>query len=189
MPDGRRIVQIVILLGTAVILFVYSRRKRQAEAEKVRREKIKQDYPELISRLLLLLQAGLVSRSAFIRIANDYTKDLSQGKKKRPAFDEVCQMCQEMTKGVSEEDAYMRFSARCVLPNYRTLSVLLVQNLKKGGTGLSDALEREIVTAQEEKKRTARIEGEKASVKLLLPMGMMLMVVLAVMVIPAFMSV
>ncbi len=66
--------------------------------------------------------------------------------------------------------------------------MLLVQSIKKGGSGLADTLQREIVTAMEDRKRSARSEGEKASIKLLLPMGLMLMVVLVITIVPAFMS-
>ena len=84
-----RIIQLSVLAAAAAVLFVLSRRQKAAEREKKRREQLKQDYPDLISRLLLLLQAGLVSRSAFIRIAKDYENDLSAGKRNRPAFDEI----------------------------------------------------------------------------------------------------
>lgn len=184
-----RAVQLAILGGCIVLLWILSKRQKSAEKEKKRRELLKKDYPELISKLLLLLQAGLVSRSAFKRIAEDYRKDLAAGKAERPAFEEVRLLCAEMEKGIGEEEAYVRFGRRCVLPSYRTLSVLLVQNMKKGGDALPETLETEIVQAQEEKKRSARVEGEKASIRLLLPMGMMLVVVLAVMIIPAFLSI
>ena len=183
-----RIVQLIVLAVIAVLLFMLSRKQKAAEKEKLRRERLKQDYPELISRLLLLMQAGLVARTAFLRMADSYKKDLASGSKRRPAFDEVCILCAEMEKGVGEEEAYLRFGKRCVLPFYRTLSVVLVQNIKKGGNTLCSMLEQEIVQAQEEKKRLARIEGEKASIRLLLPMGLMLIVVLAVMIVPAFLS-
>ena len=182
-------VQLLIPAAAFVLLFLFSRKQKAAEKEKKRREQLKRDYPELISRLLLLMQAGLVSRSAFKRIAEDYRKDLAAGKMRRPAFEEVWLMCAEMEKGISEEEAYLRFGKRCMLPAYRTLSVYLIQNMKKGGNALLDTLETEIVQAQEEKKRSARVEGEKASIRLLLPMGMMLVVVLAVMIIPAFLSI
>ena len=42
--------------------------------------------------------------------------------------------------------------------------------------------------AFEARKRQARVEGEKAAVKLLLPMGMMLLVVLIILMVPAFLS-
>lgn len=186
---NNRIFQLLILGAAAALLFFLSRKQKAGEKEKQRREQLKKDYPELISKLLLLLQAGLVSRSALSRIAADYQRDLKNGKNEKAAYEEVCVLCAEMAKGIGEADAYLRFGKRCVLPNYRTLSVLLIQNIKKGGTGLIETLEREIVDAQEDKKRTARIEGEKASIRLLLPMAMMLAVVLAVMIIPAFLSI
>ena len=178
-----------MLFAIAACLFFIAARQRAEKKEKRRREELKKDYPELISRLLLYLQAGLVPKASFIRIAEGYRKGQSiRSQKKRPAFEEVEKTCIEMDKGISEEEAYIRFGKRCVLPVYRTLSVLLVQSIKKGGAALSDTLQREIVTAMEEKKRLSRTEGEKASVKLLLPMGLMLLVVLIITIIPAFMS-
>ena len=179
----------LMLLVLAVCLFFIAARQRAAKKEQQRRDALKKDYPELISRLLLYLQAGLVPKASFIRIAEGYRKDQNARKQKeRPAFEEVEKTCIEMDNGISEEEAYIRFGKRCVLPVYRTLSVLLVQSIKKGGTGLSDTLQREIVTAMEERKRLSRTEGEKASIKLLLPMGLMLLVVLMITIIPAFMS-
>ena len=43
--------------------------------------------------------------------------------------------------------------------------------------------------ALEERRRQARAEGEKAGTRLLLPMGIMLLVVLILMVVPAFLSI
>ena len=190
MPHGISDIAVLgILLAAVVLLIFVSRRQKEKEKEKRRRELLKRDYPDLISKLLLLLQAGMVARSAFIRIAADYKKDTDAGKAAKPAFEEVQKACLEMRQGVLEEEAYLRFGKRCVLPCYRTLSVLLTQNIKKGGSSLIDLLEREIVTAMEERKRTARADGERASVKLLLPMGMMLILVLAIMIIPAFLSI
>ena len=179
----------LVLFAIAAGLLFIAVKQRTAEKERKRREELKKDYPELISRLLLYLQAGLVPKASFIRISEGYRKERNNRRqRKRPAFEEVEKTCIEMDRGISEEEAYIRFGKRCVLPAYRTLSVLLVQSIKKGGTGLSDALEREIVAAMEERKRTSRAEGEKASVKLLLPMGLMLMVVLMITIIPALMS-
>ena len=42
--------------------------------------------------------------------------------------------------------------------------------------------------AFEERRRQAKTTGEKASTKLLLPMGMMLAVVLVILTVPAFLS-
>ena len=49
-------------------------------------------------------------------------------------------------------------------------------------------VERESTEAWEERKRKARVLGEAAATKLLVPMIMMLIVVMAIVMIPAFMS-
>ena len=53
---------------------------------------------------------------------------------------------------------------------------------------MADMLERESMEAWEERKRKARVLGEAAATKLLVPMIMMLMVVMAIVMIPAFLS-
>ena len=71
---------------------------------------------------------------------------------------------------------------------YRTFSTLLIQNLQKGSRRLAELLEKEALEAWDERKRKARVLGEAAATKLLVPMIMMLAVVMAVIMIPAFLS-
>ena len=53
---------------------------------------------------------------------------------------------------------------------------------------MADILEKEALEAWDERKRKARILGETAATKLLFPMLLMLAVVMAVIMIPAFLS-
>lgn len=96
--------------------------------------------------------------------------------------------CNEMDSGVAEIEAYRRFGERCAQMKYRTFSTLLIQNLQKGSKRLADLLEKEALEAWDERKRKARVLGEAAATKLLVPMIMMLAVVMAVIMIPAFLS-
>ena len=93
-----------------------------------------------------------------------------------------------MESGVSESEAYRRFGERCGQAKYKTFATLLIQNLQKGSRQMADMLERESTEAWEERKRKARVLGEAAATKLLVPMIMMLIVVMAIVMIPAFMS-
>ena len=70
----------------------------------------------------------------------------------------------------------------------KMLSVLLVQNLRRGNENLLELLEREAASVTEERKRSARVQGEEAAIKLLLPMVMQLVVVLIILVVPAFLN-
>lgn len=154
------------------------------------REEMRREYPEIVGRIQLLLSAGLGTRKIFEKITADYKKQISgRSRARKPAYEEIANTYYEMAGGVSEQEAYENLGARSRLAEYKNLSVLLVQNLKKGRRELIPLLEQEVRTAMEEKRRMARVEGEKAATRLLLPMGMMLLVVLALMMVPAFLSV
>ena len=96
--------------------------------------------------------------------------------------------CHEMDSGVAELEAYRRFGERCGQMKYKTFSTILIQNLQKGGHRMADLLEKEALEAWDERKRKARVMGETAATKLLVPMIMMLAVVMAIIMIPAFLS-
>ncbi len=167
------------LLAGALLLVLKAREKTK-EAEK-RREQLLLDYPGLILKFTLYVQAGLPPRKAFFRIARE------DGKRRqdRPAMQEVTAMCREMESGMSEAEAYRRFGERCGQIRYRTFAALLTQNLKKGSRQLLEVLERESLEAWEERKRRARVQGESAGTRLLIPMILMLVVVMAIVLIPA----
>jgi len=162
--------------------------REQEKARQKREEQMLRDYPEIVSKMVLLLGAGLGMRKVLERIAVDYRKNLALGGQKRFAYEEIVFTCQEMENGVSEQEAYQRMGMRMGTGAYRSLAVLLTQNLKKGSKGLLELLKQESQEAFEERRRQAKTTGEKASTKLLLPMGMMLAVVLVILTVPAFLS-
>ncbi|MEI3437833.1 MAG: type II secretion system F family protein [Blautia sp.] len=82
-------------------------------------------------------------------------------------------------------EAYRRFGERCGQVKYKTFATMLIQNLQKGSRQLADMLEKESMEAWDERKRKARVLGEAAATKLLVPMILMLLVVMAVIMIPA----
>ena len=174
-----------LFLIAAMAILVMKGREEQVQLQK-RYEELLMDYPGLIMKFTLLVQAGLTAKKAFQKIALDYGKREDEGK--RAAYEEIRTACYEMDSGISEAEAYRRFGERCGQVKYKTLSTLLIQNLQKGSRYLSDLLEKEAVEAWEERKRKARVLGEAAATKLLLPMILMLLVVMAVIMLPAGLS-
>ena len=164
-------------------------REQEEKKRAARREELLQDYPELLSKIQLYLSTGLSMRSIFSRIAGEYQTRLQSGGKKRHAYEALLQTVHRMESGTTELEAYDFFGRICGVPCYRGLALLLAQNLKKGGAGVMPQLEREVQEAFQTRKRRARAEGEKTTVKLLLPMAMMLIVVMALILIPAFLSI
>ncbi len=155
------------------------------EVEKREREMLI-DYPEIVSKLTLLIGAGMTVRAAFEKVALDYKK--KTGSRRSFAGEEMLITVHRMKSGISESEAYLDFGKRCAVKRYTKLGALLSQNIRKGSTGLLTELEREVREAFEERKATARKAGEAAGTKLLLPMVLMLSVVMLIIIVPAFMS-
>lgn len=82
-------------------------------------------------------------------------------------------------------EAFSRFGQRCHLHCYMKLANLMAQNMKKGNKEFSYLLQTEVVTAYESRKMQAIKQAQETETKLLLPMGMELVIVMALIMIPA----
>ncbi|MBQ0058605.1 MAG: type II secretion system F family protein, partial [Lachnospiraceae bacterium] len=182
---GILIIFVGLIAGAALYGNTYF---KAGEQKNQRKESMIRDYPYIVSKLVLLLGAGLSMRHAFDQIRRDYQSSLRQGGQTRAGYEEIGRMCADMDQGIPEEEAYRRLGQRCDLALYRTFSVLLVQNLKRGSQEVIDLFVREAENAFEERKKRARIQGEKASARLLMPTILMLGVVMVILMVPAFLT-
>lgn len=183
---GRIVCFLSFVLGFGV--YPLQKEKEKKKQESIRKE-MQKDYPDIIQKLVLFLRAGFTIRRAMEKIAEGYLRSREKYQmKERSAYEEIVRTCKEMQGGIYEAEAYERFGVRCEVSQYKVLSVLLVQNLKKGNQNLLELLEREEAVAEDERKRSAKVRGEEASTKLLLPMMLQLIVVLMILMIPAFFS-
>ena len=158
------------------------------KAEEERKKQMIEDYPEVISKLTLLLGAGMTVRKSWRKIVNDYDSRIKQ-QGKRAVYEEMKYTCRQMDGGVPEAECYEKFGRRCGTQEYMRFGALLSQNLRKGTKGLNDLLRLEAIQSFEERKARARRLGEEAGTKLLLPMFLMLAEVLVIVVVPAFFTV
>ncbi len=162
-------------------------RKLKEEIDRRNRQMLL-DHPQLISKLMLYLGAGMTIRNSFRKIASRYAAERQEGGKFHYVYEEMLLICHELDSGVSEAAAYEHFAKRCRLPQYTKLSNILVQNMRKGSNSILDALRQEAENAFEERKNMARKLGEEAGTKLLLPMMLMLGIVMVLILIPAYYS-
>ena len=164
-------------------------KSRKQEEEKRRKEKLQSEYPELLSKLTILLGAGMTLFSAWNKIATNYSnKRKNNTIPIHPLYEEMLITCHEIESGVGEARAYERFGERCGLHRYRKFCSLLVQNLRKGTRGLVQLLEQEVSDAFEERKNLAKKSGEEAGTKMLFPMMMMFGIIIVIIMVPAFLS-
>lgn len=191
---------IINLLGIAAIICIGVSGYSQLEKEKKKRDQqMLIDYPDVINKLVLLVGAGMTIKNAWgkmcLEYENKYEKKVGKDGRlikatnvKRYVYEEMVATYNEIQNGVMEIEAYDHFGRRVQLVPYMKLSSLLVQNTKKGTSDLLQLLEYEAIQAFEERKEVAKRLGEEAGTKLLGPMVLMLFIVLAIIMIPAFMQ-
>ena len=61
------------------------------------------DYPGLVMKFALLIQAGMTARKAFRKMAGDYRRRTPDAG--RYAYEAMCTACYEMESGVAEQEA------------------------------------------------------------------------------------
>lgn len=176
----------LLMVFVIACLVMYKAMEKDLQKEIHKRDmQMMMDYPQIVSKLSLLIGAGMTVQAAFSKLAIDYEK---RSNSMRFAYEEMLIAVRQIEGGMSEGDAYIRFGNRCRLQKFVKLGALLSQNIKKGSNGLLQILETEEKDAFEERKSLARRLGEEAGTKLLAPMGLMLMIVIVIVVVPAFMS-
>ena len=167
-----------ITLLAAVLIHTFADRDLEKKLEE-RRMQMKEDYPSVVRKLSLYVGAGMTLRSAFEKIA-------SEGEEGRAIYEEMQLACRGMRTGMAEGEAYERFGKRCGSQELIRFSTLLSQNLRKGSSDLLPRLREETASAGHEKLLRARRSAEEAVTKLLVPMVLMLLVVMGMIMIPAF---
>lgn len=189
-PEKQRGDLLIAVFGIVVAVLVFFGKDQDLhKAVLAQRQQMALDYPEIASKLTLLLSAGMTVSGAWKKIAYDYKeKQNARQGEKRYAYEQMLVACYEMQDGMSEFVAYDNFGRRCKSQRYIKFIALLTQNVKKGTKDLTRVLEYEVRDAFEERKSLAKRIGEEAGTKLLMPMMLMLAVVLVVIVVPAFLS-
>ena len=170
-------------------VMIYMMKDKDLHKEVERRgEQMQEDYADIVSKISLLISAGMTVQGAWGRVAGDYRREREQTGRKRYAYEEMLLTIHGIENGTSARNALEQFGRRCRLPGYTRLATLLAQNLSKGSANLTSMLQAEAADAFEERKHTARKLGEKAGTKMLVPMMMLLGIVMVIITVPALTS-
>lgn len=183
--ENRGITLLVCSLLIGILLFY----KKKYDKEKMQKEREKQmllDYPEIVSKIALLVNSGMILTKAWEQIVKDSVKE---GIENRYAYEEMRKTLHKMELGQVETECYEEFGKSCKIKEYLKLSSLLTQNLRKGNRGLVLLLKEESYLAFDERKIRAKRNGEEAGTKLLLPTFLMLLASLLIVIVPAFLSI
>lgn len=144
-----------------------------------RRDELLSDMPQMLSKLTLLVNSGMIIKDAWEKVAHGNNREL---------YREMQITVKEMQNGVSDIDAYRNFADRCSIKEIRRFSSTMIQNMQKGNSEVSYYLKEMSEEMWEEKKHLVKRKGEAANSKLLLPIGMIFVGILIMIMVPAFMN-
>ena len=145
-----------------------------------KKDAIVNEFPQMVSKLTMLINAGMLVRRAWDEVANSNTEE--------PLYEEMRITSKDIREGVSIEKAMDDFASRCAVKQIRKFSSIYVQAVVRGAADAVDSMKVMSDEAWQEKKQLAKQRGEKANSKLLIPNMLMLVGIIVVVVVPAVIS-
>lgn len=145
-----------------------------ALAEK--KDTIISEFPKMVSKLTLLINAGMLVRRAWDEVANSNYEDA--------LYEEMRIASKDIQEGMSIERAMESFASRCGIKEIRKFSSIYVQAVNRGASESINSMKAMADEAWEQKKQISKQKGEIASQKLLIPNMIMFIGIMLVVVIP-----
>ena len=153
----------------------------QEEQFKKRTKEIKYDFPEFLTQLVLLINAGLTIERAWGKILEHIDKNTVLAT-------EMTKTYNDMRSNKSISKCLNDLSRRCKVKEISKFTSIILQNINKGSSDMVFMLQQLSEECWVERKLAAKQRGEEASSKLLFPMMLMLLAVFAVVLVPAMMQ-
>jgi len=164
--------KVLVMLAMAVLLpaAVYKNYSdKLEEAIEIRSDQMTSELPEVVNRLALLINAGMILREAWETVARSGNTLLYQ---------EMCIAHNHIENGLSESDGIFLFGRRSQNNEVRKFSSQLIQSIDKGGSQLAAELTQLSKEMIELKRQYVFRKTDAAATKLLAPMFIMFMGVL-----------
>lgn len=166
----------VVLLVFAGLAYYYFGTLTENRIAK-RSEEMLSDFSNVVSKLALLTNAGMIFREAWEQIA--YTGETTLYKEMQKSVD-------EMHNGVSEIDALYKFGLRCIILEIKKFTSTVIQGIVKGNSEMITMLQEQSKEVWAQKKQMVTRQGEKAASKLLIPILIMFIGILIMVIVPIF---
>ena len=157
--------QIPILL-ILVLLFVAAfwnlSLSRMKEKVQQRREACEAEFPNMVSKLALLINSGMVLREAWHVTAYGKVGTL---------YTLMKQACEDMENGESDVGAIYKFGVTSDSASIKKFTSAMIQGMQKGNSELADFMVSQTSELWAHKRQMALQQGEVAAGKLIIPLG------------------
>lgn len=182
-------VKIMLLEIVAIVLISISKKRKLEKENQERKKSIELQYPDVVNQLSILLEAGMTTRQAWQRMAKQYTEKRQRNLvEENLVYEAITHMSHRLAEGENEKIAYEKFLGEIDVMCYHRLFRTLIGNLEKGTSSICNYLEEESRRAYEQRIFLAKKIGEEASTKMLFPLMIMMILVMAMVVAPAIIS-
>jgi len=170
----------IVGIGTLIILVLtYTVYDELSDLVKKRRNAISKQFPNVVSKLALLVTSGMIMDRAWKETAYSQEPEL---------YREMRKTSEELDNLVSPEAAYSNFINRCNTKETAKLASAIMQNLSKGNAEIGKLLKDMAREAWQERRHMAKRDAEKANSKLMIPTMMLLLAILAMLMVPIAMN-
>jgi len=166
--------------GTILVLvLVYAMYDELSDRVNSRRDAIQRQFPNVVSKLALLVTSGMIMDRAWKETADSAVTTL---------YLEMRKTSDELDNLVSPEAAYGGFLDRCNTKETAKLASAIVQNLSKGNAEIGRLLKEMAHEAWQERRHIAKRDAEKANSKLMIPTMLLLLAILIMIMVPVAMN-
>ncbi len=175
-----------VILLILIWLLYRSRFSRIRQEEKKARESVLRELPEFINKLVLLLNAGVVLNTAFLKIVEDVTKQKTKKSYFYRRITDIANMVNETNASFHQE--LYTFARHSGVKELMRIANIMMDNISKGDD-LADKLRRENELLWFVRKQQAEEKGRLAETKMTMPLMILLLVLIMVSTAPALMEI
>ena len=176
-----------VIGALAAALLLYKKRFYRVEKEeKLAAESIVRELPEFINKLVLLLNAGIVINTAFMKVMEDRRKT---GGCPSYFYGQLEQISRSVRETNASLDVELRdFAKRSSVKELMRIANIISDNIRKGAD-LAEKLKKENELLWFARKQQSEEKGRLAETKLTMPLVILLGVLILITIAPALMGI
>lgn len=173
---ANNLILFVFVLGASGVVYYYYGIAMEDKI-KERSDEMLSDFSEVVSKLALLVNSGMILSEAWERAA--YSGE-------HTIYMEMRKSVEGIRNGASTADALYLFGQRCMLPEIKKFATTIIQGISQGNAELGPALTQQSKEVWDMKRQIVRRKGEHANNKLLIPMCISFIGILIMIMVPIF---
>lgn len=162
-----------------IIVLVYALYDEVGDRLNKRRAAISRQFPNVVSKLALLVTSGMIMDRAWRETAESQELEL---------YMEMRKTADELDNLMKPTAAYTNFINRCNTKETTKLASALIQNQSKGNAEIGLLLKNMAHEAWQERRHTAKRDSENANAKLMIPTMLLFIAILVMLMVPVVLN-